>query len=268
MRFLPADENVGIVFVRVDLPGRPEVSCEPANVTSMPRWTALAYNGVWIHHTEHVLAALAFCQIDQVRIEVDGEHLPMTDGGTCAAFVAALRSVGRRRLESPRQVYNLVKGVLHLDPQDTQGVLQDSPKMMAGRYIVAVPLDRYFVTTHFHWPHLPGMPIGVAESEIDGSAADSNLIHARSYVVNVERDQVGDLLGPLKDDVMQLHAGCPPELTEEAARHKVVDFVGDLMVLGRPLRGLFVAYRTGHRIHADFLNRLVSQNLIELSGAS
>ena len=77
LRFHPAGADEGIRFARSDLPGAPEVRCEPGNLRSMPRWTSLEQAGVVVHHTEHVLAALAFCGVDNVKIKFENKRLAL-----------------------------------------------------------------------------------------------------------------------------------------------------------------------------------------------
>lgn len=264
VRFHPADVDEGIVFIRSDLPGQPRVRCTPENLRSMPRWTSLEENGSWVHHTEHVLAALAFCGVDNIRVEMDSDRLPVTGGGTCADFVAALEGAGREAQDAPRRVYALKEPVFLLDHENTQGEESQSPPLKDGRYVLGLPADRFSVSTVFHWPHLPGLPVGVAEYEAIPGAVDPCWAAARSYLVETEREQVRDLLGPVRDQVMILQPGCPPALAHEAARHKVVDFLGDLMVLGRPVLGRYVAVRAGHRIHHEFLNLLLEKGKLLL----
>lgn len=263
VRFLPADPEEGIVFVRADLPGAPEVRCVPENLQSMPRWTALESGGSWVHHTEHVLAALAFCSVDNVRVEMDADRLPMMPGGTCLPFVEAIRTAGLRAMNLARSVYRLRGSVVHLDVQSTIGEPLASPSIRNGRYIVAQPSDQLRVTSVFHWPHVEHLPLGVAECEMSEKGVDPSVLQSRSYLVDCEKEEVRGLLGPVQDQVMMLYPGCPPALGMEAARHKIVDFIGDMMILGRPIVGQFVIVRTGHRIHHDLVRALDREGLLE-----
>lgn len=263
VRFHPAPEHTGVVFIRADQPGAPAVRCAFENLRSMPRWTALEQNGIWVHHTEHVLAALALCGVDNVRVEMNADRLPMTLGGNCAFFVAALKCAGVVAQDAVRRVYALKQPVFWLDRQNTQGEELQEPHLKGGRYVLGIPADRTSVSTVFHWSHMPLLPVGVGEYEQDDAGAESAIFEARSYLVESERQQVRILLGPVQDRLLTLSPGCAPELAHEAARHKIVDFLGDMMVLGRPLRGRFVAVRAGHRIHHDFIRHLLGQGLIE-----
>ena len=261
LRFHPAAVDEGIVFIRSDLPGHPRVRCAPENLRSMPRWTALEENEVWVHHTEHVLAAIALCGVDNVRVEMDADRVPMPRDVSCATFFDALTQVGVRQFDAARQVYVLDKAVFCLDPERTTGERTDVPELKDGRYILGVPSDRLSVSYVFHWPHVEGLPAGVAEYDASARAGVRDYITARSYLI--EGENVRNLLGSVQDDLMRLYPGCPMALGREAARHKVVDFIGDLRVLGRPLLGRFIAFRTGHRIHHNFVGQLVREHAIK-----
>lgn len=259
MRFHSASAGEGIAFIRSDQPGQPRVRCTPENLRSMPRWTSLEEEGVWVHHTEHVLAAIALCGVDNVRVEMEADRLPVTPGGTCAEFVAALKGAGLVMQDAPRCVYSLKKPVFLLDRENTRGEETAVPPLKDGRYVLGLPADRLSVSTVFHWSHMSTLPVGVAEYEADNGEADPTLLQARSYWVESEKEQVRKLLGPVQDQLMMLYPGCPAELAHEAARHKIVDFIGDMWILGRPLIGRFVAFRAGHRIHHELVRQMIKE---------
>lgn len=264
IRLHPAAADAGIAFARSDLPGRPTVRCAPENLQGMPRWTALAADGVWVHHTEHVLAALALCGIDNAIVEMDADRIPVVSDGTCAAFVAALQHAGRTPVDAPRRVYRLKGPAFLLDPQNPSPPAPNHAPLQNGRYVMGVPADGFAVSTVFHWTHREELPIGFAEYEHGAVAPDPQLLASRSYIVESEKAQMKDLLGPVQDNLMRLYPGCPTALSQEAARHKIVDFIGDLMVLGRPVQGRFVAVRAGHRIHHEWVRYLLANRLLEL----
>ena len=264
VRFHPADVDAGIVFLRSDLTGAPCVRCEPAHLRSMPRWTALEADGIWVHDTEHVLAAIALCGVDNVLVEMDADRLPMMADGTCAAFLSAMQQAGLASQGVSRQVYALKGPVFFHARENTQGRESNEPSLKDGRYVMGLPAEHLSVSAVFHWPHMPALPVGVAEYEAKHSGDLDEYAHARSYLVETEVEQVRDLLGPIRDHLMLLRSGCESGLAHEAARHKIVDFLGDMMVLGRPLIGRFAAFRAGHRIHHDYLRHLRDQNLLRL----
>jgi len=265
VRFHPADEDTGIVFVRSDLEDGPSVHCRPENLQSMPRWTSLKENGRWVHHTEHVLASIALCGVDNIRIEMDSDRLPMTGNGTCAAFVEAIIRAGLVQQTKPRLVYALKSPVFYIAAENTQGEKSECPPLTNGRYIIGLTSDTLSVTTVFHWSHMPLLPVGIGEFEAGDNQAVDTLAQSRSYLVEAEMAQAEKVLGSIRERVLMLYPGCNPSLAHEAARHKIVDFLGDMMILGRPLIGRFAAFRAGHRIHHEYLRHLWDQNLLLLN---
>lgn len=263
VRFHPAKEDEGIVFVRSDLPGEPEVRCLPDRLKTMPRWTSLEEDGNWVHHTEHVLAAIAFSGVDNLRVEMNSDRLPFMSDGSCAAFYDLIQYAGLACQDLPRRVYSLKEPAFFLDGRSTTGAPQNVPSVQYGRYILAIPSDGYSISTVFHWSHMDSLPVGVAEFEAGNGKIERSLLTSRSYLVETEKEHIHGLLGPIEDRVMMLYPDCPPALAQEAARHKIVDFVGDMMILGKPLVGRYVAFRAGHSIHHDFLHSLIARDLLE-----
>lgn len=260
VRMLPAEPGSGIRFRRVDLPGGPEILVCIDSLRSMPRWTSFEAGGTWIHHTEHVLAAVAIAGIDNLVIETDGDRIPMVDGGRARPFHTALVDAGRIAQERPRLRYVLQAAYFYADAFDTQGAMHRSTSLRGGRYVMCMPAPSWQVTYVFDWAHLPRLPVGAAEYE----EGDEDPLDARSYLVGVEMQDVESMLGDVRHRVMRLDPGCDPTLSREAARHKIVDFIGDMMAAGRPIRGRFAAVRTGHRIHHAFLKHLIESGALSL----
>ncbi|GEM_PF-487161 len=263
VRFHPAGVDEGIVFVRSDVPGEPEIRCLPDRLKTMPRWTSLEEGGHWVHHTEHVLAAIAFAGVDNLRVEINSDRLPFMTDGSCAPFYDLIQQAGLADQGLPRKIYRLKEPAFFLDDRGTTGVPLDAPSVQNGRYILALPSEGFSVSTVFHWSHVESLPVGVAEYEALNESTERSLLTSRSYLVETEKEHVRGLLGPIEDRVMMLYPGCPPALAQEAARHKIVDFIGDMMILGKPLAGRYLAFRAGHRIHHEFLQSLIAQDLLE-----
>lgn len=263
VRFHTAPADTGILFVRSDIPGEPEVKCCPANLRNMPRWTSLEQGGIWVHHTEHLLATLSLGQIDNIRVEMEADRIPIMSDLGCSSFAAALFRAGRISQDVPRQVYILNKPVFHLDREETTGERMDAPELRGGRYIIGVPSDHLSVSYIFDWSHFKGVPIGVAEYDEAAEYGAHEVMSARSYWV--EGEQLHQVLGPVQGDLLRLYPGCSPALSREAAQHKIADFVGDTRILGHPLKGRFAVFRTGHRIHHEFVNFLIRSRAVVLT---
>jgi UDP-3-O-acyl-N-acetylglucosamine deacetylase len=264
IRLLPAPENSGFVFQRGDLPSRPTVRAHWENVRSMPRWTALECEGVWVHHTEHILAALILMGIDNVIIEMNSARIPMLEGGSCAGFARALREAGRNAQSARRKVFSLSKPMFYLEPSRATCSDSGAATLVQGRYVAALPAETFSISYTFHWNGSPSLPLGFAEFEWPGDENLPQFFQARSYLVETELADVQTILGPVQHEVMLLSAGCDPALSQEAARHKIIDFIGDMGVLGHPLRGRYFAFRSGHRIHHEFIRAMIRSDALHL----
>lgn len=262
VRLHPAEEDAGVVFVRTDRPTAPRIRCRLEHLRSMPRWTSLEEGGEWAHHVEHLLAAVAFAGVDNLLVEMTGDRLPMTCGGRCAPFYEALRAAGLKRQPAPRRTWSLKKPFFYLDPARPGGGDAASPALPGGRYLLALPAEEFSVSYVFDWSHLDEALVAVAEWA--GGDPDPAILESRSYLVGEETEQFRAVVSAaVQDELLILRPPFPARDTREAARHKIVDVVGDLRLLGAPVRGRFVAFRTGHRIHHDALRALQQQGLLE-----
>lgn len=264
IRLVPAEPGEGIRFRRIDGGNDVEIPVAPDHVRSMPRWTSFEYRGAWIHHAEHVLAAIAIAGLDHAIIEVDGDRVPMVDGGRARPFYDAISEAGIIQSGIPRKVFALRETVYYADDRDTEGRDVDRTSSRGGRYVAAMPAARLHVTYTFDWFHMPSLPSGVAEFDEGERDGEQAALDARSYLVGAEMAEVEPLLGDVRNRVMRLDPGCDVRLAREAAHHKIIDFIGDMMAAGRPVTGRFLLYRTGHRIHHEFLKRLLSTQALVL----
>ncbi len=264
VKFHPAPADNGIIFIRSNLANQPQIKCCPENLRKQPRWTSLEQGGVWVHHTEHLLAAIAGAGIDNVLIEVNTDRIPVVSGGSCADFYEALLKAGVKRQEAPKQVFSLQEPVYLEAELNTPGNHVEITAKDVKRYIVGTPSDSFSVSYVFHVPLISQMRIGFAEYCPTLNAFRDNISRARSYFLICESEEISKLLGPTQDDFITLTDQSPNSLVNEVARHKIIDFIGDLMVLGRPIIGRFIAIRSGHNHHHDFIRCLTDNGCLEL----
>ena len=268
VRFHPGSPESGIIFIRSDLPDNPSVKCCLENLREQQRWTSLEQDNVWIHHTEHILAAIAGAGIDNVVVEVNTDRIPIVSGGSCADFYAALLRAGVREQNMPRQVFALrrpvyVEGKLIRLKNNSKAVDTNTK-----RYILGVPDDSFSVSYVFHVPGIDKLPIGFAEYHASYNSFGDYIGKARSYFLWVELDEISPLWGPELQDFFVLTPQSESSLVNEVAQHKILDFIGDLMVLGRPVLGRFVAIRSGHHHHHEFLREMINRGYLELKRLS
>ena len=262
IRFHPAPPDTGFVFVRTDLPGAPEVACLPENVQDQPRWTSLAVGDVCVHHTEHVLAAAMGLGLDNLRMELTSDRVPVTDGGSAGSFVEALATAGRLPQGEVREVYRMRESLVVQAPLDGGRSIRAVSDTRV-RALVCVPSDRF--GAQYVFQALQGRRELVGTAEWDGTPESfvGPLSGARSYYLESETEQIRGLLNPLLNRFVKLGPRSSQRLVTEAARHKLVDFLGDLAMLGRRIQGRFVAIRSGHALHRDLVRKLVAVGLLE-----
>ncbi len=270
LRVHPAAADSGIRFVRGDLPGAPAIACALPNLREQSRWSALSCDGNWVHHTEHILAALWGCGIDNALIELDCDRVPVLAGGSCGEFTRALRAAGLITQAAPRQVYTLTAPVYLSAPLDLPRGGADStmaplpPVAPLERVLFAVPARTLSVSYVFQVPAVPGMRAGLCEFAAGATSFDEQLASARTYYLQLERPGLASVLSQAQRDYLVLDEASPQALVDEVARHKTADLLGDLFLLGRPLLGRLCAWRTGHRFHHEFLRTLFQRGLVRL----
>ncbi len=251
MRFLPAEVDHGVRFIRVDLAGAPEVRVRPENAHFDPgagRRTILQQDGVQIHTMEHVLAAVAGLGIDNLRIEVSTMEVPEGHDGSSAPIARALMAAGLADQVKPTRHIKVTKPVHWAE----------------GRVeLSAVPYDGLRITFQIEYDH---PAIGVQERTLDITPEVflEQVAPARTFVL--ERDlealrAAGWIKGGrLESAIVVGQSGVlndePLRFPDEFVRHKILDLIGDLFILGGPVLGHFTARRSGHQGHVAFVKRL------------
>jgi UDP-3-O-[3-hydroxymyristoyl] N-acetylglucosamine deacetylase/3-hydroxyacyl-[acyl-carrier-protein] dehydratase len=251
IRFRPAEADAGIVFERADLPGRPRIPARLDAVVPSQRRTMIRRGEASVEMIEHVMAALAGLQIDNAVVEIDAGECPGCDGSS-RAFVEALDGAG----------------IVAQDRMRPALVVEESLSIREGDAVLAIhpPGPSGGLTLSYHLNYGPGATIP-AQSYCVGLSADSfreEISASRTFLLEAEaaalraagigaRTTEADLLLFGRDGVV----GNTLRYPDEPARHKVLDMVGDLALLGRDLHGFVVAYRSGHQTNAALARRLL-----------
>lgn len=247
VRLTPAAAHRGILFKRTDLDGF-EIEARAQNVARVSYATSLMKKGVLISTTEHLLSALAACGVDNVCIEIDNLEVPIVDG-SALPFVRLIETAGLRRQRSRRSYARILKTV----------------EISEGAKRIAIhPADRFHVTYRIAFPH---PAIGEQEYRFDPARAPygSEIAPARTFgfLDEVETLRKNGLVrgGSLANVVVLNRDGVMnPEglrFPDEFCRHKVLDLLGDLAMLGHPLLGHVVAERAGHALHFALVSQLL-----------
>ena len=272
MVFKPAPENHGYKFCRVDLPNKPIIDADVDNVTDTSRGTTISQNGASVSTIEHVLAALVGLEIDNVLIELDGPETPIMDGSSIQ-FVHALIATGFKEQDADREYYHIPSNIHYSEP--------DRKVEM-----VAMPLDDYRFTcmVDYNSPvlgsqHASISTIGEFTDEIASSRTfcflhelemllKHNLIKGgdlNNAIVVVDRnvspgelDHLAKLFNRKDIDVAPQGILNNIELRHqnEPARHKLLDMIGDLALVGVPLKGHIMAARPGHAANVAFAKKI------------
>ena len=246
MSLRPAPANSGVVFKRIDLRDAPTIEAQPANIIDVHHATSIGKNGVKVRTIEHLMAAFAGMGLDNVLVELDGEEVPVMDG-SAAPFVELIRRADLRRQMAPR-TYLKVKERL---------VVEDE-----RRSIQIVPSERLQViyTMRFDHPLLGEQSVAfdlsretfvreIASCRTYGFVKDVEELRGRNLALGGSFDNavvIGEA-GVLNGDL---------RFRDELVRHKVLDLLGDLYLLGRPVVGTVIAHNAGHLLHTRLVQEI------------
>ncbi len=272
MTLKPAPENHGIAFVRTDLEGNPYIEANADLVTSTLRGTTLEKNGVQINTVEHVLAAITGMDLDNVIIELDASEPPIMDG-SAFPFVELIEKAGIAEQSAEREEFVVKENISYIDP-DT------------GSEMILMPADKFQVTCMVDFGT---KVLGTQNAYLrDISEFKEQIAAARTFsflhelemllknglikggnlnnaIVFVDKEIDDETLALLKkafgrDDIQVKPNGILNNLTlrwaNEAARHKLLDIVGDLTLVGTKIRGKIIASKPGHKINTAFAKKL------------
>jgi UDP-3-O-[3-hydroxymyristoyl] N-acetylglucosamine deacetylase / 3-hydroxyacyl-[acyl-carrier-protein] dehydratase len=270
--FKPAPVNTGFVFIRTDIDGNPKVEAHSNYVTTTDRGTTLEKNGIIINTTEHVLAALVGLDIDNVYIEISNSEPPIMDGSS-KFFIEIIEEAGIEVQSEPRD-YFVVKEVISLTDPET------------GSEITAFPSDTYEIITMVDF----GTKIlGTQNAELKNindfkaeisSARTFSFLHELEQLIDAGLIRGGDLSNAIiyvdkqitpeteeklkkifnKSSITTNPNGILDNLTlhysNEAARHKLLDVIGDLALIGKKIKGKIIANKPGHKINTLFAKKI------------
>ncbi|MBN1941900.1 MAG: UDP-3-O-[3-hydroxymyristoyl] N-acetylglucosamine deacetylase [Phycisphaerae bacterium] len=249
LRFCPAPEDTGVVFVRTDTITPVEIPAEIAFLSQRPhRTTSLARDNVSVETVEHVLAAVTGLEIDNLRIEMTAGEVPSTDGSSLP-FVQALREAGLEEQDVEKFIYPIEEPI----------VVSDGDMMLS-----ALPGSSDFLEILYELEYeSPGIGRQLMSFRLGQDDFAEQLAPARTFLLAEEArlfqsQGLGKHLTTRDVLVMQDDGPMDNELRfpDEHVRHKIVDLLGDLALLGRPLRGRIVASRSGHALNHELVRRL------------
>jgi UDP-3-O-[3-hydroxymyristoyl] N-acetylglucosamine deacetylase len=247
VRLVAAPADTGIVFRRTDLDFFP-IEAHGKNVARVSYATSLMKQGVLLSTTEHLLAAIYSCGIDNIFIDIDAIEVPILDG-SAEPFMQLLDKAGIRKLRRKRKYLKILKAV---------EVLED------GRRIGIYPANEFRVRCYVDFPH---PMVGQQEVEMVVNAASFRLVLSRARTFCFETDieplrAMGLIRGGSLDNAIVLTGdgmlNGPPRYADEFGRHKALDLIGDLALIGLPLLGRVEARKAGHSLHTQLVSRVLA----------
>ena len=270
--FNPAPENHGYKFRRTDLPGQQTVDALAENVVDTRRGTVLGKNDAVVSTVEHALAALYAAGVDNCLIDVDAPEMPILDG-SAKVYVEELERVGLKEQNADKDFY-IIKEKIRVSDEET------------GSVVTIYPDDSFSVQTmvEYNSPVIPNQFamlddladfksevasartfVFVREIEqlmdnglIRGGDLDNAIVIYDQEIPQESIDKICDLMGVghMKLDRLGYINPTPLKWDNEPARHKLMDVIGDMALIGRPLKGRVVAERPGHSINNKFTRML------------
>ena len=281
MTLKPAKEDTGIRFVRVDLEGNPEIKADVANVFATERSTSLKKGNAEIHTVEHILAAITGSGIDNLIIEVDNIEIPILDG-SAQKFSDTIEKIGVISQKAKRKYFEITKTFTFTDAE-------------TGAKLVATPSDNYEIEVEIDYnsktlgiQNAALKNIAHFQTEIASSRTfcflheleeliDKNLVKGgdiNNAIVIVENAISNQKLSKLKQafknpEIQVNDGGYLNNLTlrhnNEPARHKLLDVIGDLSLVGMPIKGKITALKPGHKNNTKFAKHLKEMMMDQIS---
>jgi UDP-3-O-[3-hydroxymyristoyl] N-acetylglucosamine deacetylase/3-hydroxyacyl-[acyl-carrier-protein] dehydratase len=258
--FHPAPPHTGVIFRRVDLDPPVEI---PARVNfvderEIRRNTTITKNGALIHTVEHIMAAIAGLQIDNLIVEINADEPPEPKDGSCAPFVEAFKNAGIENQGVPVRYYKITSPL---------SFSEDNVEL------VAVPYDGFKIsfTIEYDNPHI-GTQFGSFEMNPDVFIREIAPTRTFALMSDVEMLKAEGLIkgGSLENAVVVDENGIlnkePLRFPDEFVRHKIMDVMGDLALLGAPIEGHIMAFRSGHISNLKFARLLANDHQQKLRG--
>jgi len=268
LKFVPAVINHGIKFQRIDLDGMPIVDADVNNVIAVERGTTIKQNDATISTVEHLLAAIVGLQIDNILIQIDGEEIPILDGSS-KYFIECLEKCGLKTQDAARKYIEISEKITYNDEENNVE-------------ISIYPHNDYRITSmvdynsdilgsqHYTLNQISNFKKDVSDARtfcflheiedlfkknlIKGGDLDNAIVIVDKVIDEKKLKEISQLLGKknIKVDKQGILNNIKLKYNNEPARHKLLDIVGDLALVGRPIKGHIIAARPGHKSNIEF----------------
>lgn len=276
LTFKPADINEGIRFIRTDLPDQTVIPADIEYVVDIDRGTNLEFKGARVHTVEHVLAAIAGLELDNISVELDGCEPPIGDG-SAKPFVDALLDAGIITQDSPKDYIEIESPILYSEQEDdllkelvvlpsddfrmTYMVDYKQPTL-GSQYTVLFSLENEFITEFAPartWTFLSEVKALRERGLIKGGSLDSAIVISDMSLSADELEDLKDLFavdGQVIIGDNGIVGGQPLRFDNEPCRHKALDLIGDLALLGSPLKAHVLGARSSHAANIELVRKI------------
>ncbi|MAN49835.1 MAG: UDP-3-O-[3-hydroxymyristoyl] N-acetylglucosamine deacetylase [Flavobacteriales bacterium] len=274
VKFKPAQPFQGITFVRSDLDNRPTISAYGKNVISTNRGTTLQENGAIVKTTEHLLAAIAGLEIDNIFIEIDNEEIPILDGSS-DPFLKILQSAGIKEENINKQYFNPKNKIeFYFEETDSRYILEPADEFSASvnvdynteilgkssAKINSISEFKKELSSSRTFCFLHEISELADNNLIKGGDLNNAIIFVENKIKDIEVKKLQNLFNKkdLKIKEKRILNDLKLRYKNEPARHKLLDVIGDLTLLGIPIKGKLKVSKPGHKANTEFVKKLLS----------
>ena len=263
LTFRPAEPDTGFVFVRTHSEGQPQVEADAQYVVSTARGTTFEKKGVKVHTTEHVLAALVGMDIDNCYIEIDNAEPPIMDGSS-RFFVEAIESAGIVEQDKDREYYRIKEiTAIPADEYQVTAMVDFGTKVLGTQNATLTSIKNFKqdISQARTFCFLHELEQLLEAGLVKGGDLDNAIVYVDKEITPETKEKLCKAFN--RDDVSIRPNGILDHLTlhypNEAARHKLLDVVGDLALVGKKLKAKIIATKPGHHTNTNFAKKLSKQ---------
>ncbi len=274
--FEPAPADYGVQFVRADLPGQPVVKACPQNVFDTSRGTSIKEGDAQVHTIEHLMAALAGLGIDNVRVLTQGPETPILDGSS-RVYVEMLREAGIRKLDAPRKIGRVKEEIkLQIPEKDIELTIRPSKqfkmtvnvdygtKVLAAQQAVLNNMENFYPEVYNcrTFVFLNELQFLIQNNLVRGGDVDNAIVFVDKVPEKNVLKQLAVFFNKSDIEVTPDHVlnNISLRYDNEPARHKLLDLIGDLYLMGIPLQAEIIASRPGHLANTTFAKKIMEND--------
>ena len=270
--FLPAPENHGYKFRRIDLEGQPIINADAFNVVDTSRGTTMEQNGARVQTVEHALAALAGLEIDNVLIDLDRPEPPILDGSS-KTYVEALLKSGIVEQNAEKVFFKITENIVYTNPEKKVeiiaipsdefkvSVMIDFESNVLGTQNASIPNMSHFkdeISSCRTFVFLHELEYLLKNNQIKGGDLNNAIVFVNRVISDDELSRLATLFKRKKVEVLKegILNNLELRFNNEPARHKLLDVIGDLSLIGMPLKAHIIATRPGHHANVEFAKQI------------